>query len=61
MKDHRRCFGWVLGILLLWVAIIPTMAEQALPTTPLPLFGGGLLDPQSLKGQVVVIRFLASW
>ena len=41
MKDHQRCFGWLLGILLLGVAIIPTMAQQALPATPLPLFEGG--------------------
>jgi hypothetical protein len=51
----------MLGILLLWMIILPTMAEQALPVTPLPLFEGGALNLQSFKGKVVVIRFLASW
>jgi hypothetical protein len=61
MKGHQTYLGWTLGILLLWVIIIPTMAEQALPATPLPLFEGGSLNLQNFTGKVVVIRFLASW
>jgi len=61
MKGHQSYLGWTLGILLLWVIILPTMAEQALPVTPLPLFEGGSLNLQDFTGQVVVIHFLASW
>ena len=61
MKGHQTYLGWTLAILLLWVIILPTMAEQALPVTPLPLFEGGSLNLQNLTGKVVVIRFLASW
>jgi hypothetical protein len=61
MKGHQSYLGWMLGILLLWVIILPTMAEQVLPATPLPLFECGSLNLQSFKGKVVVIRFLASW
>jgi hypothetical protein len=61
MKRHRSYLGWTLGILLLWVLILPTMAEQVLPATPLPRFEGGSLNLQDLTGKVVVIRFLASW
>jgi hypothetical protein len=61
MKGHQSYLGWMLGILLLWVIILPTVAEQVLPATPLPLFEGGSLNLQSFKGKVVVIRFLASW
>ncbi|HEX9870143.1 MAG TPA: hypothetical protein VGC99_16430 [Candidatus Tectomicrobia bacterium] len=61
MKGHQTYLGWTLGILLLWVIIIPTMAEQALPATPLPLFEGSSLNLQNFTGKVVVIRFLASW
>jgi hypothetical protein len=61
MKGHQSYLEWMLGILLLWVIILPTMAEQALPVTPLPLFEGGSLNLRSFKGRVVVIRSLASW
>ena len=61
MKGHQTYLGWTLAILLLWAIILPTMAEQALPATPLPLFEGGSLNLQNLTGKVVVIRFLASW
>jgi hypothetical protein len=61
MKGHQTYLGWTLGILLLWAIILPTMAEQALPATPLPLFEGGSLNLQNFTGKVVVIRFLASW
>ena len=61
MKGHQTYLGWTLGILLLWVIILPTMAEQALPATPLPLFEGDSLHLQNFTGKVVVIRFLASW
>lgn len=36
-------------------------AAGALPATPLALLDGGTLDFQTLKGKVVVLRFLASW
>ncbi len=61
MQEHQSYLGWTLGILLLWVIILPTMAEQVLPATPLPLFEGGFLNLQDFTGKVVVIRFLASW
>jgi hypothetical protein len=61
MKRRRIDLAWTLAILLLWAIISPTRAEQALPATPLPLFEGGSLNLQSLKGKVVVVRFLASW
>jgi hypothetical protein len=61
MKRHQSYLGWTLGILLVWVIILPTKAEQVLPATPLPLFEGGSLNLQNLTGKVVVIRLLASW
>jgi hypothetical protein len=60
MKGHQSYQGWTLGILLLGLIIRPTMADQALPVTPLPLFGGGSLNLQDFTGKVVLIRFLAS-
>jgi hypothetical protein len=39
----------------------PAAGELAPPSTPLALFDGGTLDLRTLQGQVVVIRFLASW
>jgi hypothetical protein len=43
------------------VAAGPAADAAAWPATPLPLLDGGTLDLRSLQGQVVVIRFLASW
>lgn len=54
--------GWALAILLAVCSLaLPVQAGQPLPSTPLSLVEGGSLDLKSLKGQVVVIRFLASW
>jgi hypothetical protein len=55
--------GATLGLLGLLVAFGagPVARAPALPSTPLSLFNGGTLDLRTLHGQVVVIRFLASW
>ncbi|MCI0371505.1 MAG: hypothetical protein L0214_09010 [candidate division NC10 bacterium] len=50
-----------LALLALVLLAAPGRAGGALPVTPLPLLDGGTLDFQSLKGKVVVVRFLASW
>jgi hypothetical protein len=53
-----------LGLLALLAALgaaDPAAGELTLPSTPLALFDGGALDLRTLQGQVVVIRFLASW
>lgn len=62
MKSHRGFLFCGLSILLTGVLLghCPA-AGQSLPTASLPLFDGGTLDLQSLKGNVVVIRMLASW
>ncbi len=64
--ERSRLAVWLLLSLLLSVPVVlgsaaSVCAEGALPTTPLPLFGGGTLDLRSLQGNVVFIRFLASW
>jgi hypothetical protein len=46
-------------IILAWA--VPRLAAPALPSTPLALLDGGSLDLQGLQGNVVVLRFLASW
>ncbi len=56
----------LLGLALGTLATLPPRgpagaAASALPATPLRLFDGGMLDLRSLAGNVVVIRFLASW
>ncbi len=56
----------LLGLALGMLATLPPRgraraAASALPATPLVLFDGGTLDLRSLAGNVVVIRFLASW
>jgi hypothetical protein len=56
----RMAFG-LLGLLAILGAAGPAAGGLALPSTPLALFDGGALDLQTLQGQVVVIRFLASW
>ena len=51
----------LLGLLAVLGAAGPAAGERALLSTPLALFDGGALDLRTLQGQVVVIRFLASW
>ncbi len=50
-----------LTVLVLGVSARSGWSGKDLPATPLRLFDGGTLDLQTLKGQVVVVRFLASW
>ncbi len=66
--ELRRCLvkqsvrlAWVIGLLVVFALTPPGAAATSLPSAPLSLVGGGTLNLQSLKGQVVVIRFLASW
>ena len=59
MKSHWLGLAWMLALLCAFGAAVH--AEQALPSAPLPLLDGGSLNIQDLRGQVVVIRFLASW
>ena len=61
MKRGRFSLLSALAILLMVVLVAPARAEQSLPSTPLALLEGGTSNLQSLKGRVVVIRFLASW
>lgn len=58
---HRALVALLWGLLLGLAVATPTAGHAGLPVTPLPLFDGGTLDLRSLQGQVVVIRFLASW
>jgi hypothetical protein len=58
MKLYSLSLMWT-TVLLLCAAIAASYAE--LPSTPLPLLTGGSLNLREFKGQVVVIRFLASW
>jgi hypothetical protein len=51
----------LLGLLAVLGAAGPAAGQLALPSTPLALFDGGALGLRTLQGQVVVIRFLASW
>jgi hypothetical protein len=67
MERSRVALGRLLTLLAV-LSLVPVLtsvasvnAEEALPSVPLPLFGGGTLDLRSLQGNVVVIRFLASW
>jgi hypothetical protein len=46
---------------LICCSVITASAQNPLPSATLPLLSGGSLSLQDLKGQVVVIRFLASW
>ncbi|HLC40895.1 MAG TPA: hypothetical protein VJO34_04630 [Methylomirabilota bacterium] len=55
---YSSALTWT-SALLLCTAVVASYAE--LPSTPLPLLEGGSLNLQEFKGQVVVIRFLASW
>ncbi|MFQ5520418.1 MAG: hypothetical protein ACE5FK_03370 [Candidatus Methylomirabilia bacterium] len=75
MRRTARWWLSIVGLLavgvILWLPGVPgaraagekatVVAAGILPATPLPLVDGGTLNLQSLKGQVVVIRFLASW
>jgi hypothetical protein len=61
VKDCKVSLMWALTILFMWFLVFPVHAGDSLPSTPLPLFEGGTLNLQGLKGNVVVIRFLASW
>jgi hypothetical protein len=59
---RRRILAGVLAIFLAGsFLVVQALAEPSLPSTPLPLLQGGTLNLQSFKGNVVVIRFLASW
>ena len=58
MKFYSPVLTWT-SVLLLCSAIAVSSAE--LPSTPLPLLTGGSMNLRDFKGQVVVIRFLASW
>ena len=62
MKSRRVSQVWALAILLAGSSLVfPAQAGQSLPSTPLSLLEGGSMNLQSLGGNVVVIRFLASW
>ena len=50
-----------LTLLVLGVSTRSGWSGNDHPATPLQLFDGGTLDLQTLEGQVVVVRFLASW
>ena len=62
MKSRRVSFVWALALLLLTLFdLVPARPEDSLPATLLSLLDGGTLNLQSLKGKVLVIRFLGSW
>ena len=52
---------WSIVTSAVLAAVVPALAGSALPPTPLTLLDGSRLDLQSLQGNVVVLRFLASW
>jgi hypothetical protein len=58
-KFHSLSLAWIIA--LCFSATTAYAQQGALPSTPLPLLTGGSLNLQNLKGQVAVIRFLASW
>ena len=59
--NHGMFLSRVRGSVFL-VLLLAAIAEgESLPSAPLSLLEGGTLQLQSLVGQVVVIRFLASW
>lgn len=63
-RYRKPSCSWRAGVLVLLALVLlagPEGAGGALPATPLALLDGGTLDFQTLKGQVVVILFLASW
>ncbi len=59
--NHGMFLSRVLGSVFLVVLLTAIAAEESLPSAPLPLLEGGTLQLRSLAGQVVVVRFLASW
>ena len=61
MKLYSLGLAWMVLLLLCLFATTASAQRNALPSTPLPLLAGGSLNLQDLKGQVAVIRFLASW
>ena len=64
MRTRRSVLSFVLVSMiatLICLSVITTSAQNSLPSATLPLLAGGSLNLQDLKGQVVVIRFLASW
>ncbi len=62
MDRRTVSLGLAVGMLATLLPWGPARAAgSVLPPTPLPLFDGGTLDLRSLAGNVVVIRFLASW
>ena len=61
MKLHSLSFAWIMALMLCFSTTTAYAQQSALPSTPLPLLTGGTLNLQDLKGQVGVIRFLASW
>jgi hypothetical protein len=50
-----------LSLLAVMMPIGVVRGQEPLPSAPLQLFDGTTLSLHDLKGQVVVIRFLASW
>ena len=61
MKFYSLSLAWIIALMLCLSATTAYTQQNALPSTPLPLLTGGSLNLQDLKGQVGVIRFLASW
>jgi hypothetical protein len=64
IRARRPGRPWIFGglaVVVALAALAPAARAAAWPATPLPLLDGGTLDLRSLQGQVVVIRFLASW
>ncbi len=59
--NHGMFLSRVLGNVFLAVLLTAVAEGESLPSAPLPLLEGGTLRLQSLAGQVVVVRFLASW
>jgi len=59
MMGWRVALG--LSLLLMMMPIGVVRGQDQLPSVPLRLFDGKTLPLHDLKGQVVVIRFLASW
>ena len=62
-REARPALVALLGLTLLEAGCQhPERLERERPSShPLRLFDGGTLDLQTLKGQVVVVRFLGSW
>lgn len=69
LRERTRRFGWAIPLaFLVGIAILPPgkeLAEAAsaetAPAFTLRLLDGKVLSTKALRGQVVVLRFLASW